>query len=267
MKQSFVLVFVFLTCGFLSAQTADCAALTHQALERSGFNQSLDHIGDVISSDQFMQQMRGRESSDEFIGIFRPIFEKEFSPELLRKAMQDRVAAHCDPEQMKQVLERMQTPFVARMLELESAMNSPEGQKKLKRYINIAMTVPPTDDRMDALDALDASSGTTDFATDSMMAVMRGMMTGAGAPAEVITQIQEHRKEIKAQMQNNIELSMSVTYHGVTRPELEQYARELAAQPMKGFYEQVKKAFLGVVEEQSRATGQELKKAMVARKD
>ena len=56
MNRSVALLFVFLACGLASAQTADCGALTHQALELSGFNQSIDHISDVISSEQFMQQ-------------------------------------------------------------------------------------------------------------------------------------------------------------------------------------------------------------------
>jgi hypothetical protein len=266
MKRIFGPIFLIFACGLASAQTSDCIALTHQALDLSGFNQSIDHIADVISSDQFMQQIRGRESADEFVAIFQPIFEKEFNAALLRKELQNRVAAQCNAQQMDQTVQRLQIPFVARMLSLESAINTPEGQKKLKRYINIAQTVPPTDERMDALDALDASSGASDFAADSTIAVMRGMMNGLGAPAEIVAQVQAHRKDIKAQVQNNVELSMSVMYHGVTRPELQQYAKELSSEPLKGFNAQVQKVFLEIVEERSKAMGQDLKKAIPARK-
>lgn len=266
MKPSFGLLFLFIACGLASAQTSDCGSLTREALDLSGFNQSIDHIADVISSEQFIQQIRGRQSVDEFIAIFQPIFEKEFNAALLRKELQNRVAAHCNAQQMEQTVQRLQTPFVARMLSLESAINTPEGQKKLKRYINIAQTVPPTNERMDALDALDASSGASDFAADSTIAVMRGMMNGLGAPPEIVAQVQAHRKDIKAQVQNNVELSMSVMYHGVTRPELQQYAKELSSEPLKGFNVQVQKAFLEIVEERSKAMGQDLKKAIPARK-
>jgi hypothetical protein len=266
MKTWLGFLFLLLTCGLASAQTADCNSLTHQALELSGFDQSIDHLTDVLFSDAFLQQIRGRESGEEFLNIFRPIMLREFDGDRLRKEIQDRVAARCNPEQMAQTVEKLKSPFVARMLELEAASNTPEGQKKLQRYINIARTAPPTDDRIEALDALDASAGSSDYATDSIIAVMRGMLTGVGAPAEVVTQIQAHRREIKTQMQNAIELGMSVTYHGVTRPELQQYARELASQPLKGFYNQVNKSLVEILEERSRALGQELKKAMVARK-
>jgi len=263
MKRGFVFLLLLLTCGLASAQTTDCASLTHQALELSGFNQSIDHMTEMMSSDEFMQQMSGRQNSEEFLAVFKPLLEKEFNGELLRKELQNRVAARCNPEQMGQAVQRLQTPFIARMLALEAVVNTPEGQKKLKRYINIARTVPPTDDRMDALDALDDSTGSSDFAADSTIAILRGMMTGAGAPPEIMAQIQVHRKDIKLQMQNTIELSMSITYHGVTRPELHEYAKELAAEPLKGFYAQVKKAFVEIMEERSRAMGQGLKKALM----
>jgi hypothetical protein len=55
---------------------------------------------------------------------------------------------------------------------------------------------------------------------------------------------------------------MSVVYHGVTRPELQQYAKELSSEPLRGFHALVQKVFLEIVEERSRAMGQDLKKAI-----
>lgn len=264
MKRSFGLLFLFLACGWASAQTSDCDALTHQALELSGFNQSLDHMAEIMSSDQFMQQVRGRESLEEFSAIFIPIIKKEFNASLLRQQMQSRMAAHCNPGQMTQTVQRLQAPFVARMLSLEAAASTPEGQEKIKKYIKIAQMAPPTDDRMDALDAIDASSGASDLVTDFTLAFLTGMMTGVGAPPEIADQLRSRRKELKAQMQNNIELSMAVTYHGVTRVDLQQYAKELAAPPLKGFYGEVSKTFVEITEERARAIGQDLKKALPA---
>jgi hypothetical protein len=163
---------------------------------------------------------------------------------------------------MNQTLQRLQTPLVSRMLALEAATNTAEGQEKLKKYINIARTVPPTDDRMDALEALDTSAGTSEFVTDFEIAMLRGMMTGAGAPPEVLAQIQARRKDIKSQRQTYVQLGMNVTYHGVTRPELAQYTRELSAQPLKGFYTNMRKTFVEIVEERAQAIGRDLKKTM-----
>jgi hypothetical protein len=268
MKHLAVILLLFITCGLAPAQTQECVSLTHQALELSGFTQTIDQMTQVMSSEQFLQQMgAGREGSEAFMEVFKPLLQKDFNAEVLRKELESSVAAGCNPEQMSQAVQKMQTPFVARMLALEAATTTPEGQAKLKRYVNIAQTAPATDERLVALDALDASAGASNFATDSSLAVLRGMLTGVAAPPEVIAQIQEHRNEIKAQMQNTMELSFLVTYHGVTRPELQQYAGELNSQPLKGFYDQVKKAFLVIMEEHSRALGQDLKKSMPERRN
>lgn len=262
MKLKTIVVFCLLACGTALAQTDDCASLTHQALDLSGFNQTIDYLATSLVSDEFMQQMRGRMDSGEFLAAIKPVLEKEFSSEILRRELQNRVAASCNPAQMKQTVERLQTPFIARMLALEAATNTTEGRAKLQRYINIARTVPPTDDRMDALDTLDSSAGTSDFVTDFELAMFTGMLTGAGAPKEIVAQVQARRNDIKAQRQNYVELGMSVTYHGVTRPELLQYARELSSEPLKGFYLRARKSFVAIVEERSRAMGQDLKKVL-----
>lgn len=266
MNRSVALLFVFLVCGLASAQTADCGALTHQALELSGFNESLDHMAEIMASDQFMQQVRGRDSLEEFAAIFTPIIKKDFNGTLLREEMQSRMAAHCNQEQMTQAVQRLQSPFVARMLALEAEGNKPEGQAKIQKYIKIAQMNPPSDDRVDALDAIDANSGSSDLVTDFTLAFLTGMMAGVGAPPDVVEQLQSHRKDLKAQMQNNIELSMTVTYHGVSRADLQQYARELASPSLKTFYAQVSRTFVEITHERALQIGQDLKKAMAARK-
>jgi hypothetical protein len=136
MTRSFRLLFLFLACGIASAQTSDCNALTHQALELSGFNQSLDQMAAIMSSDQFMQQVRGRETMEQFAAIYIPIVKKEFNASLLRHEMESRMAAHCDLEQMTQTVQRLQTPLVARMLALETASSTPEGHEKIQVYQN-----------------------------------------------------------------------------------------------------------------------------------
>ena len=262
MKRSFVLLLLALAYGSASAQTSDCSALAHQALELSGFNQSLDFMSDIMSSDQFMQQVRGQQSLEQFAAVYIPIVKKEFNARLLRQEMQSRMVAHCNLEEMTQTVQRLQSPFVVRMLALDTAASTPEGQEKIKRYIKIAELNPPTDDRMDALDAIDAASGASDLVTNFTLAYLSGMMTGLGAPAEVVDQLRSRRNELKAQMQNNIALSMSVTYHGVSRVDLQQYAKELAAPPLKRFYGELSKTFVEITEERARAIGQDLKKAV-----
>ncbi|HEV7553163.1 MAG TPA: hypothetical protein VGP65_15855, partial [Candidatus Angelobacter sp.] len=105
-------------------------------------------------------------------------------------------------------------------------------------------------------------AGSSDLVTDFTLAYLTGMMTGLGAPPEVVDQLRSRRHELKAQMQNNIAFSMSVTYHGVPRLDLQQYAKELSAQPLKIFYGRLSKTFVEITQERAKVIGQSLKKAV-----
>src|SRR5882724_7530866 len=173
MKHLAVALLLLLSCGFASAQTPECVSLTHQALEVSGFAQSIDEMTQLMSSEEFLHKtLVGREVPPEMMEVFKPLLQKDFNGDVMRKELEGRLAAGCNPEQMSQAIQRMQTPFVSRMIELESATKTPEGQAKLKRYMNIALTAPATDERIAALSALDASAGVSDFATDTSMATI-----------------------------------------------------------------------------------------------
>src|SRR4051794_41775421 len=97
MKRSFALLLLVLAYGLASAQTSEWSALTHQALELSGFNQSLDFMRDIMSSDQFMQQVRGQQSLEQFAAVYIPIVKKEFNARLLRQGLPGSSAAHREP--------------------------------------------------------------------------------------------------------------------------------------------------------------------------
>src|SRR5215467_12518854 len=97
MKLKTIIAFLLLACGTAFSQTDDCASLTHQALDLSGFNQTIDYLTSALVSDEFMQQMRGKMDSDEFLAAIKPVLEKEFSSAILRREMQSRVSAGCNP--------------------------------------------------------------------------------------------------------------------------------------------------------------------------
>src|SRR5258708_4425340 len=94
MKHLAVVLLLLITCGLASAQTPECVSLTHQALELSGFTQAVDKMTQMMSSEQFLQQMgAGREGSEEFMEIFKPLLGKNFNAEILRKELESSVAA------------------------------------------------------------------------------------------------------------------------------------------------------------------------------
>jgi hypothetical protein len=182
----------------------------------------------------------------------------------MRQELEARVLADCDPARMSAAIEAMKSPLVSRMLALEAEAGTPEGQEKVKRYARAIQAVPPPDDRLDAIATLDDSAGASDLAVDAVIAVTRGMLTGAGRPTGGAEDMARHRRELKMSMSNALELSMLCTYKSVSRADILQYAHELQSEPLKSFYDQAKQALLEVLEERARAAGADLKTVITA---
>ena len=260
MKNLSTIAILVLWAGFAGAQNPDCAALSHTALEASGFAVALDDFSRNANSDEFMQQLPGVAQTDSnFLTVFKPIVAKEFASDLIKKAVEARLEAKCKPAQMSQALARLHDPFVARMLAIEAEATTPEGKEKIKKYARIYQLAPPPDDRLDAVTALDQSSGLTDFTVDSVFAVVRGMLSGSNGESQALDQLKEYRASFRAQIQSGVQLSMLATYHDVSKPDLRQYAKELSTEPLRTLYAQLRQSMLEVFEERAHAAGEDLR--------
>jgi hypothetical protein len=265
MRHLLVFSLLLATRGMVWAQANDCASLTHQALDISGVNQSLNDAAEMASSDTFMSQVSGSDGrAGQIAATLKPIVMKHLNGDLLRGKVESRMAYDCNPQQMTSVIQELQSPLVARMLALEAAAITPEGRAKSQRYAKAISIAPPPDERVDAIEAIDASAGGTDYTVDTAIAVTRGMMAGADMDPGIATDLQQHRRQVAAQMHKAVQISMLSTYRTAPVPDLQQYAKELSSEPLKGFYERVKRICLQVFEEQARAMGHDMKAALNA---
>jgi hypothetical protein len=247
------------------AQNGDCSALTHQALELSGLNQSISDMTQMMNSEQFMQQVsRGQSGSSDFATKFKPIIMKDFDGSVMRRELEARLFSQCDPATMAGAISAMKSPLVSRMLAIEADAGKPENLEKNNRCVRAAQVVPPPDERMDAIAALDDSSGTSDLAADALIVMTRGMFEGAGIHFNAADYLARHRQDLKMSKSNALQVSMLCTYKSVPRAEILQYAKELSSAPLKTFYDQAKQAFLEVMEERAHAAGADLKTVITA---
>jgi hypothetical protein len=261
------LALLVLASGLALAQTNDCSSLSRQALEISGFNQEIDQGVALVSSDSFVDQLSANKSeSEQFLSLYKPIMQKNFKAEDLKRELQQRLTARCQADQMMWVVDVMRTPLISRMFRLESEAAAPQSSDKLKKFAELLKVAPPTDERIASVHALIASTGALNLSVDSMAMVLRGLMTGMGISPELIAesqdQIEQQRAQLKSQMEAQMETVMLFTYRTVRRSDLENYARALSADPLRWFFEEAKKSFLEMMEEHSRAVGKDLKEAL-----
>jgi len=264
MKTFVALAFMLILAAPVVAQQGDCVALTHQALELSGLNQSIDDMTQMMNSEQFMQQVSRRQSGSADFAKFKPIIMKDFDGSIMRKALESHLLSQCDQAKMAGAIAAMKSHLVTRMLALEAEAGTPEGQARVKRYARAIQVVPPPDDRLDAIAILDDSAGSSDLAADAVIVVMRGMLSGAGDQSNAAEDMARHRNDLKMSMRNALQASMLCTYKTVPSAEILEYASQLRSGPLKAFYDQAKQAFLEVMEERARAAGADLRTVITA---
>ena len=262
MKRFFVVFLLALSCVYARAQSQDCASMMRRALEVTDFNQSIDDAVEQLNSESFLQQVSGGSTDATFMKVFLPIMQKYFNAQALKKDLEDRMIAHCKPQQMELTLQHLQSPVVVQMMRLDAEARTPEGKQKLQRYMRAIKVAPPSDTRMSQIQAFDERVGITAFALDGMIATTRGLMTGMGAPAEVLSQLESSRATYKFQIQTTMLLALSSAYRSVGAADLDAFAKELTSQPLKGFYDQARKTFVWMIEARCTAIGKDFKAAM-----
>lgn len=244
------------------AQQGDCVALTHQALELSGLNQSIDGMTQMMNSEQFMQQVSRGQSGD--FAKLKPIIMKDFDGSIMHKALESRLLSQCDQAKMAGAVAAMKSPLVSRMLALEAEAGTPEGRARARHYARAIQIVPPPDDRLDAIAVLDDSAGSSDLAADAVIVVVGGMLSGAGDQSDAAENVARHRNDLKMSMRNALQVSMLCTYKNMSSAEILEYARQLRSGPLKAFYDQAKQAFLEVMEDRAKAAGADLRTVITA---
>ena len=246
------------------AQTSDCTSLSQQALELSGENVQLDALEQLFLSDDFLSQSAAGQSPA-VMDVIRPIMRKNFDAAAMKKELLRRVAARCTPEKMRQAIQELQSPLVTRMLQLEGARYTPEGKEKAKKYERMIQIAPPPDSQLDSADAFDQKAHLTDFSVDSLMAVTRGMLQGAGAPDDAIKELESHRKELQAQIQGNVLAQILMVYGGVSKADLAKYAAELSSGPLKWYYDAVRQSLVEMLEQRAVSIGRDMKSAVMSK--
>lgn len=263
-----VLIFMAATTVLTWAQNHDCTPLAQQALEISGVNQDIDAMAQMLVSDDYIRQITAdKPDGPEFISVLKPILGKSFDGPSLKKELLRLVADRCNPAQMAQAVKEMGSPLVTRMLQLEAAQRTPEGQEKAKKYMRIVQIAPPPDSQMAGADAFDQKTGLTDFTVDSILAVSRGFLQGAGAPNDAIEQLQRRREQMKAQMQGTMLATILLTYKDASKPDLTKYGEELSSGPLKWYYDTVHRSLLEILEQHAQAAGHDIKAASVAKRE
>ena len=119
-KGSLPVIFIyFLASSAGWAQTNDCATLSAQALELSGFNTDIDQQASYVNDPVFVQSViQDWQLPANSTAVVREALRKGADPGVVRSELTKLVASGCKPEQMALVVKTRRLPLLLRITEV-----------------------------------------------------------------------------------------------------------------------------------------------------
>jgi len=182
---------------------------------------------------------------------------KAFSQETLGARIKREFVDWCDLEMLAQVTAGLTAPRGASMVEMEISAASRQGDRQMSAFAASLTRHPPLLARMDLMEKLDQSLGTSDFLTDLVIAFDQGLNEALDEPSDMdeatTTQISDAMHKIAL-------VNLLFTYRGASEEEIAQYIELNETQPFRRFSDRFRQAFVNSVDEQARLAGLEMNK-------
>jgi hypothetical protein len=227
---------------------------------KSGLEKQLEQLPFVIQAtfeqasqaDKNIQKLPKNISS-----IIKASIQEAFKPTSLKEAVLAEMREKLTAQDIKKVLDWLDSPLGKKCTQLEEAASTPEALAKMQQYAARIQNSPPTAERLNILRKLDSAVKSTesgvDIAINSQIAI--ALATSSTLPLEqrrslesISRELEKNRPQLEAMVRSQVLLSYLYTYQSLTEDEIQQYI-EFAASPAGSKYhsvteEALKKAFL-----------------------
>lgn len=137
-----------------------------------------------------------------------------------------------DPAHLSKLIEWLKSPTGRKIKEEQVASTSPLEQANMLRYLADLQSDPPTQERINALNALEDATKTSELIANITVDMTKGMFGAIGKSMseekladfkEVEEQIVEMKPVIEASMRQKIVLMSFYTYRNITDEEIQAY--------------------------------------------
>ncbi len=201
----------------------ECQKLAHEVLDYYGGLDSLKNYPTQLQAQLNAQAGHDTSMSESEKARFSETVMKNISAERLTKHVENSISNNCDPKQMRAVLADVKTPLVQKMRLMESAPNTPEGAEKLREYLASPEARNYSPKRKQLIDEMVAVSDSTEALVDTIIETSRGMLEGMGAPEATPEQVEEMRKRITANADQQMKETMLAIYRTASDDDLAAY--------------------------------------------
>jgi hypothetical protein len=168
--------------GRAAAAPARCDELAERLLAKTGYSDAL-RGATRISRMEFQTGLSEIPNlSDAERGQAEAAFARAFDPARLRASVRSHLVSRCDVPTYQAVLASLASPLALRMRRLEDASGTKAGAEALRAYYEQMHDNPPSQDRVELLERLEASRHEIEFLQNLLMVMARETAAGFGEP-------------------------------------------------------------------------------------
>jgi uncharacterized membrane protein YccC len=215
---------------------------------KSGIEKELQQLPSaiqVIFDQSVRQDDDARKLPREVLSAMRASLPQAFATAGLKETMLSELAAKLTAQDIKDVLQWLDSPLGRKCTQLEEAASTAEAQAEMMEHSAELRDSPPTPERLKALREFDAAvQGTqsaVDMAINTQVAV--ALAINATFPAErrmpleeISRELEKNRPILEATVRSEVLISQIYTYKSLTEAELQRYT-EFAKSPSGSKYQ------------------------------
>jgi len=205
-------------------------------------DKQLDQLPSTIQSvfeESVQEDPNAQKLPKDVLAAMKAAIPQSFAPERLKGTMVAELSQKLTAQDIKEVLQWLDSPIGKKATKLEEAASTPQAQVDMQQYAASLQTSPPTSERLKALRQFDLAVKATECAVDvainAQVAVAMAMISTFPAeqripPDEISRRIEKNRSAIEAEVRSQVLVSALYTYRSLTDAEIQRYT-EFAKSP------------------------------------
>lgn len=218
--------------------------LVDELITVSGLRKQIDRIPDQVI--QGARQSSAKSKDQAVIAEVEKIMTEALKPERFQKRVRDALTKDFDRKRVEGLIKTLNTPLMKKMAELEGKDVKPE---ELAAFAKGLAKTPIAKERLQLLQDYDATSKSSEFATELVMGTTRAMVAGAvGGDAAKLAQFDREFGKQKGKLGDAVRdatlLTLAYMYRDVPDTELAEYTKFYTTDDAKWFVGQAMNALL-----------------------
>jgi len=208
--------------------------LVQTLMQKSGMKKQIEQMPQLLQAELDQQQAEAKGIPQEEFNRFSGIARSAFNPKMIHAAVQTYIKLNLSENDMKEVLEWLDSPLGTKITKMEENASTAEAYKEMQAIGAKLMNENKDSARMNKIIKLDKATGATQSTVNTVMNIQLAMMTAMSAAMEadkrpsfedVQDLVKNIQPQIQAAMSQVVQMQFLYTYRELTDNEIDRYTQ------------------------------------------